>query len=485
MRMNSARTASLIITLVLTFSSVVQDRRAQTRPGAGSSQIEAVSAWLAESAIPLKVLEAGNGFDDLQQLKPILKDVRIVGLGEGTHGTHEFFQLKHRLLEFLVRGMGFTLLVMEGGYASSLPINDYVLSGTGDLSRILATYGAWPWDTKEVRDMIEWMRDFNKTVPEKRKVKFLGYDPDSDKYGGEVVTSYLKRVAPGKVGFAERAMRPVLSEPVRDLDLAVLLADNGRPGRSDHQKRMIRQRLDELSKYLASRRVEFMKKTSVIEFERVLHCVRTIAQYNEIFGRPWVNSSDPTTSGIAVRDIRTSENVKRLLDSQEPGTRMMLWAHNGHIATGPILPSIPSLGSYLRRTFGRAYYAVGFGFDRGSFQARNLDQDDSQFGAVVNFEIASAPQDSVEWFLARPGLRNYFVDLRYVSRGGAVVEWLNSPREMRHLLGAGYSVKWPPSVYTRRIAPREYYDGLVFVEKTMRAQPNPSGVRGPLQRASR
>ena len=461
--------------------SVVPEPKEQPRRGTNSSQSDAVSEWLRGSAIQLKVLEAGNGFDDLLRLKPILKDVRVVGLGEGTRGTREFFQPKHRLLEFLVKEMGFTLLVMEGGYASSLPINDYVLSGTGDLSRILATYGAWPWDTKEVRDMIEWMRDFNKTAPEKRKVRFLGYDPDSDKYGGEVVTSYLRRVAPGKVAFAESATRPVLFEPVRDLDLAVLLPNNGRPQRSDREKAMIRRRLDELSRYLASRRAEFIKRTSVAEFEKVMHCVRTIAQYDEVFSRPWVNPSDPITSGIAVRDIQTAENVKRLLDSQEPGTRMVLWAHNRNIATGPILPAVPSLGSYLRRAFGQAYYAVGFGFDHGSFQARNLDQDDPEFGAVLSFEISSAPQDSIEWFLSRPKLRNYFVDLRPGPKGGTVMEWLNSPREMRHLLGAGYSVKWPPSVYTRRIVPGEYYDGLVFVEKTTRAQPNPSGVRGPVQ----
>ena len=484
-RINESMSQSFVLSLLLIFSIVLQEPQAQSHTGddrrASSPQVEAVSAWLSQSAIQLKSLEAGRGFDDLLPLKPILKDARIVGLGEGTHGTHEFFQLKHRLLEFLVKEMGFTLLVMEGGYASSLKINDYVLSGTGDLSQALATYGAWTWDTKEVREMIEWMRDFNKTVPEQKKVRFLGYDPDSDKYGGEVVTSYLKLVAPGRVGFAESAMRPVLFEQVRDLDLAVVLPNNGRPRRSDREKAMIRQRLDRLSEYLASRRSEFIRRTSVAEFEKAMLCVRTIAQYNEIFSRPWVNPSDPITSGIAVRDIHTSENVKRLLDSQGPGTRMVLWAHNGHIATGPILPSVPSLGSYLRRTFGQSYYAVGFGFDRGSFQARNLDQDDSQYGAVQNFEIASAPQDSIEWFLSRPGLRNYLVDLRSVPKEGAVMEWSNSAREMRHSLGAAYSVKWPSSAYTRRIVPREYYDGLAFVEKTTRAQPNPSGVRGPVR----
>src|SRR5215467_5188747 len=48
-----------------------------------------VVAWLKENAVPLKTVEAGNGFDDLQPLKRVLKDVRFVALGEATHGTRE------------------------------------------------------------------------------------------------------------------------------------------------------------------------------------------------------------------------------------------------------------------------------------------------------------------------------------------------------------------------------------------------------------
>src|SRR5262249_37641251 len=157
-----------------------------------------------------------------------------------------------------------------------------------------------------------------------------------------------------------------------------------------------------------------------------------------------------------------------LLDQEVAGSRMVIWAHNGHIASGPIVPGVPSLGSYLRRAFGDAYYAVGFSFNEGSFQARNLDTDDSQFGAVIKFTLGPAPQGTVEWLLARPGLPSFFINLRPVPRAQAAVNWLNTPLNMRHTLGAGYSVKWPPSTYTRSIVLRQYYDGLVFVNKTSR-----------------
>lgn len=40
-------------------------------------------------------------FDDLQPLQQIVGDASIGGLGKATHGSHEFFTMKHRLLEFL------------------------------------------------------------------------------------------------------------------------------------------------------------------------------------------------------------------------------------------------------------------------------------------------------------------------------------------------------------------------------------------------
>ncbi|MCP4659867.1 MAG: hypothetical protein GY856_31070, partial [bacterium] len=71
-----------------------------------------VVAWIHEHAIPLATPEAEQGFDDLRPVRELIGDARVVGLGEATHGTREFFQLKHRMLEFLVEEMGFTVFAI-------------------------------------------------------------------------------------------------------------------------------------------------------------------------------------------------------------------------------------------------------------------------------------------------------------------------------------------------------------------------------------
>ena len=101
------------------------------------------AAWLSANAMPFDTPVAGNGFADLQGLKTAIGDARIVSLGEGTHGTREFFQMKHRLLELLVEEMGFTHFSIEASMPEAYRVNDYVLTGQGDPYELLEGMYFW------------------------------------------------------------------------------------------------------------------------------------------------------------------------------------------------------------------------------------------------------------------------------------------------------------------------------------------------------
>lgn len=132
-----------------------------------------VISWLKQNAVPIKTIEAGNDFKDLQPLKKTLKDVKIVALGESTHGTSELFKMKHRLIAFLAKEMGFTQFAMEAPFASSVPINENILYGKGDLYSVVTGQKYDAWDMEEFADLIEWMKEYNAKVPEDKKVHFF------------------------------------------------------------------------------------------------------------------------------------------------------------------------------------------------------------------------------------------------------------------------------------------------------------------------
>jgi len=60
-----------------------------------------IISWIQKNAIPVSTVEPGNSFSDLMPLKKVLSNAQVIGLGETTHGTSEFFRFKHRMLQFL------------------------------------------------------------------------------------------------------------------------------------------------------------------------------------------------------------------------------------------------------------------------------------------------------------------------------------------------------------------------------------------------
>jgi erythromycin esterase len=136
-------------------------------------------------------VEAGNGFEDMQPLRQVVGNARIVSLGEATHGTREFFQLKHRMLEFLATEMGFSMFSIEANMPEAWRLNEYVLGGAGDPKALLAGMYFWTWNTEEVLAMIEWVREFNASG--KGRVQFTGFDMQVPAVAMEIATSFLAR----------------------------------------------------------------------------------------------------------------------------------------------------------------------------------------------------------------------------------------------------------------------------------------------------
>jgi erythromycin esterase-like protein len=147
--------------------------------------------WIRANAIRLTTPEAAHGFDDMLPLKKVVGDARIVELGEATHGTREFFQLKHRMLEFLASQMGFTIFSIEANMPEAYRLNDYVLTGKGDPKELLKGMYFWTWNTEEVLDMILWMREFNASG--KGPVQFTGFDMQTPKVALEIAREFIKK----------------------------------------------------------------------------------------------------------------------------------------------------------------------------------------------------------------------------------------------------------------------------------------------------
>ena len=167
-----------------------------------------------------------------------------------------------------------------------------------------------------------------------------------------------------------------------------------------------------------------------------------------------------------------AENFQYIVNSEKPTTRFIVLAHNAHVSKRDT-ETFPAMGSYLRKTFGNGYYAFGFAFNQGSFQAQVAGQETPR---VQEFTLGAAPERTVDWYLARTGIANYLVDLRRLQKDERLSQWLQATHKM-HWVGAIFSDEWGESQWTQPFVLSRDFDGLIFIENTTRARPTPTGRR--------
>lgn len=271
-------------------------------------------AWIRANAMQLAAVEAGSGFADLEPLRHVLGEKRIVSLGEATHGTREFFQLKHRLLEFCVSELGFTMFGIEASYPECLRVNDYVLNGIGNPAEALAGQRFWTWDTQEVLALIEWMRAWNRTHD--RQVKFYGFDMQFPTEAALAVLDYLKRVAPEIAASSEEPLWPLVDD--FSADRFHLLPSAAHDAARGCVERILEAFPRERSTWAAA--------TSELEWQTA----RLNAVVLDQSARLRLAMFD---AGSAMsRDDAMAQNVAALLEIEGPRAKAVLWAHNGHAA---------------------------------------------------------------------------------------------------------------------------------------------------------
>ena len=62
----------------------------------------------------------------LKQLDEVFKAKRVIGLGEATHGTSEFTQIRLDLFKYLVENHDYTIFFLEADYSACSRINRYI-----------------------------------------------------------------------------------------------------------------------------------------------------------------------------------------------------------------------------------------------------------------------------------------------------------------------------------------------------------------------
>jgi erythromycin esterase len=393
-------------------------------PNIGEPAAEQLN-WVKQTANPFVTPNAGNGLDDLWPVKGMVGNASIVGLGEGTHGTSEFFRMKHRLLEYLATEMGFTIFSIEANMPEAYLVNDYVLNGNGDPKKLLQGMYFWTWNTQEVLDMILWMRQFN--LSGKGRIQFTGFDMQVGSVAASNVRNFVSQADPAYYQTANSA-----------LTLAAIVQANYLNGVSQSAG-TVQPAVDAVHavwQYLTQHRDDYLANYSASDVDWAIQNAKIMEQATYI-----------VIGGSLYRDQCMASNIDWILQ-QNPGAKIVLWAHDYHVSR-----TSGAMGSLIAANHGADYVVFGQIFHAGNYNAVNNGR------LMANAAVPSFP-GTVEYVLHSTGMPQFFLDTRSASPDDAGSSWLLGITQYRNI-GA---VAQDGFQFTYQLT--KDYDVLIFFDQT-------------------
>lgn len=436
MKKNHAGAISII--LVLLFLA----RPAATQMAPRKDLIEReFLAWAGHSLHPLNSVAhpfatTGAELADLKPLRSMIGNATVVSFGEGVHGGAQPLEFRNLLFRYLVENLGFTAIAIESGITESDGVNQYVLGGPGDISKVVDQGFSWAFNTyPQETSLIQWMRDYNADPHHSRKIQFYGFDipgsptnPDARRglrTGLEDALQYLNRVDPKAAVELRHRISSILSmldfDPESD-------ATNQYSEITQANRDRLTAAIGDMISLFERREAAYTAASASRDYQWAYRSAIGARQTDELLrqvpvgwtkkdGMGWLNDAS------AVRDRAMADNVHWILSQAGPDAKILIFAHRFHIAT--VSPSEPrssgtdafpsaSLGTYLKQDYGKNLVTIGnlFSHDASDCKKNN----------------PPAPTKSMEGMLSNLNAPLFMLDLR--TAPAKVANWLKQPQDL-------------------------------------------------------
>jgi len=389
---------------------------------------------LNKNIIEVQTTSPDSCFSDLNTLNTILTGNKIIGLGEATHGTHEFFTYKHRLIKYLVTEQNYRVFIIEGSFGGSHAMYDYVVHGKGTINEALYGVSYGVWFTKEFVALVEWMKEYNSDKALVDKIKFYGCDLNYSVNAAKKVEAYLTK---------EDRLSTTLKK-----GFDWVINENFRRKITKEDERQKNQFLAELNGIFKN-----LEDKNDRELLFIKHCIREIEQSLEL------DFANDKTS-ITLRDKYMSENIDWIYRF-ENDQKAIFWAHNEHIKNDKAKSDQKPVGFYLKEKFKDQYYAFGFGFYKGRVTGYNRAEK-----KYDSFEVPQMDSNKLtDAVFSQCVYPDFILDIKTANENTTVSKFLNTTLQQR-TIGAGFYPDGEKRYHYRMAKLIDKYDGLIFFRTT-------------------
>lgn len=396
---------------------------------------------------------------DLDELIEAAGSARLALLGEASHGTHEYYVWRDSISRRLIEEKGFNFIAVEGDFASLFELNRYVknLPGAASSAReVLFSLNRWPlwmWANQEVEGLAEWLRRYNDTLPDQKKIGFYGIDVYDEWRSMEAVLSFLHQVDPLLHTKALQWYGCMASFSGNSWDYARAVQQGMQP---------CTLQLQQVVQLLEENRDRWNHINDYDYFFALQNAV--VKQNAEKFYRKSLTRQDASSWNARVQHMH--QTVNRLLDLYGTGSRGIVWAHNTHVGdarfTDMFQARHQNIGQLSREHWGpEQVFIVGFTTYKGRvLAARQWD------APMQEMRIAPARRNSIEYILNRQEKPAYFVlfddhsrthpDLLRARGHRAVGVVFNPANEPRQYVNTQLSLRYDAIIFfhnTRALTP--------------------------------
>lgn len=363
----------------------------------------------------------------------IPEQVRIVALGEATHGNKEFQELKLDVFKHLVETTDVCAFALEGDFGGCALANQYILYNVGTAEEAVKGLGFEIYRTDQMLELVQWMHDYNLEASEEDKVRFYGFDMQRDLFSKELIKDFY--MVAGVANGAEYSDQ-----------LDAYYGEKERSYRSAD--------IPEMEKLL---------KDIVADLEAGEEAYVAIGEETYAYAlqgaKCMLQNLEVQQSGNKygeIRDKYMTENVKWILDREESlyGKKLMLSGHNGHVAR-VINCGYTTMGYYLAEEMGEEYFTIGTDFYNTTCSMPTAE-------ARADYEFCS--DDPLAEAVGALEENICYLDFDKCAES-AELSALIEDNIPTGSLGESYSpmMKVMKNMYQIKIAPGKLYDGMILV----------------------
>lgn len=397
--------------------------------------------------------ERGESADVAPLLKRI-GDARVVLLGEASHGTAEFYDMRARItLALIDADPNVRIVAVEADWPDARQVDRFVrgLEAAAHPEQAFTRFPTWMWANRQVLRFVNRLRDVNAARESERQVGFYGLDLYSLHTSIRAVLAYLEKVDTEAAAVA-RARYGCLEPWEHDPAAYGAAAVRGRF--DDCAEEAARMLSDLLRQRLEYERID---KEGYFDAERNAALVKNAERYYRAmyYGRH---------ESWNLRDEHMFETLRVLLRRQGRHARAVVWAHNSHLgnaaATSMSARGETNVGELCRNAFGDSCYAVGFGTDHGTVAAaRDWD------APMETMRVRPAHEASYERVCHDTRLPGFLLPLRHPNRDDL------RPALLAERLERAIGVVYRPdtelvSHYFHASLPRQFDEWIWFDETT-------------------